>query len=75
MTSYDQIVSVEVTTDQVLMLLALITTGIAECETHAKMLEEDDESKAEIEDSLSILYSLRNNFAHARKKIEETWAK
>lgn len=75
MKSYDQIVSVEVTTDQVLMLLALITTGIAECEAHAKMLDEDDESKAEIEDSLSILYSLRNNFSHARKKIEETWAK
>ena len=77
MTSYDQIVSVEITTDQVLMLLARTTTAIAECEAHAKMLEEEgnEDGVEEFEDTLSILYSLRNNFNHARRKIEETWTK
>ena len=72
---YNQSVSIEMTTDQVLLALATVTTSIAELKKYLESDGEKDpdaieETKETIEE-LSLLFDV---FDNARKRIEKSWS-
>ena len=73
---YDQIVDIELTTDQVLLCMAMVATSKAEMARHAEINGDkyDDETKEEIEETNEKLDKLMETFSDARKRIEKTWS-
>lgn len=72
---YNQSVSIEMTTDQVLLSLATITTSIAELKKYLESdNEKDPDAIAETEETIEELSLLFDVFDNARKRIERTWS-
>lgn len=75
MRPYEQIVDVELTTDQVLLVLAMITT----CTVHiGEWMKQNPDNKEEIEeiaDTIKDIRKLKEVFDNARIRIEESWGK
>lgn len=74
--SYNQIVDIELTTDQVLLCMAMVATSKAEMARHAEVNGDkyDDETKEEVEETNEMLDKLMETFADARKRIEQSWS-
>ena len=75
MKPYDQIIDVELTTDQVLLVLAMIATSASGIEEWMKQHPNDKESIEDIEDTIEDMRKLKEVFDNARIRIEETWSK
>lgn len=75
MKPYDQIIDVELTTDQVLLVLAMIATSVSGVEEWMKQHPNDKESIEEIEDTIKDIRKLKEVFDNARIRIEKTWEK
>lgn len=75
MKSYNQIVDIELTTDQVLLVLAMIATCTANIGEWMKQNPEDKESIEEIADTVKDIRKLKEVFDNARIRIEESWGK
>ena len=75
MKSYNQIVDIELTTDQVLLVLAMIATCTANIGEWMKQNPEDKESIEEIADTVKDIRKLQEVFDNARIRIEESWGK
>lgn len=72
---YNQSVSIEMTTDQVLLSLATITTSIAELKKYLESdSEKDPDAIEETEETIEELSLLFDVFDNARKRIERTWS-
>lgn len=72
---YNQSVSIEMTTDQVLLALATVTTSIAELKKYLESdSEKDPDSIEETEETIEELSLLFDVFDNARKRIERTWS-
>ena len=72
---YNQSVSIEMTTDQVLLALATITTSIAELKKYLESdSEKDPDAIEETEETIEELSLLFDVFDNARKRIERTWS-
>ena len=73
---YNQVVDIELTTDQVLLCLAMVATSKAEMARNAEINGDkyDDETKEEIEETNEMLDKLMETFSDARKRIEKTWS-
>lgn len=72
---YNQSVSIEMTTDQVLLSLATITTSIAELKKYLESdSEKDPDAIKETEETIEELSLLFDVFDNARKRIERTWS-
>ena len=73
MKSYDQIIDVELTTDQVLLVLAMIATSVSSVGEWMKQHPNDKENIEEIEDTIKDMRKLKEVFDNARVRIEKTW--
>ena len=73
MKPYDQIIDVELTTDQVLLVLAMIATSVSSIGEWMKQHPNDKESIEEIEDTIEDMKKLKEVFDNARIRIEKTW--
>ena len=75
MKPYDQIIDVELTTDQVLLVLAMIATSASGIEEWMKQHPNDKESIEDIEDTIEDMRKLKEVFDNARIRIEKSWEK
>ena len=75
MKPYDQIIDVELTTDQVLLVLAMIATSVSSIGEWMKQHPNDRENIEEIEDTIKDMRKLKEVFDNARIRIEKTWEK
>ena len=75
MKSYDQIIDVELTTDQVLLVLAMIATSVSSVGEWMKQHPNDKENIEEIKDTIEDMRKLKEVFDNARIRIEKTWEK
>lgn len=75
MRPYDQIIDVELTTDQVLLVLAMIATSVSSIGEWMKQHPNDKENIEEIEDTIKDMRKLKEVFDNARIRIEKTWEK
>lgn len=75
MKPYDQIIDIELTTDQVLLVLAMIATSVSSIGEWMKQHPDDKESIEEIEDTIEDMRKLKEVFDNARIRIEKTWEK
>ena len=75
MRPYDQIIDVELTTDQVLLVIAMIATILSGVVEWMKQHPNDKESIEEIEDTIKDMRKLKEVFDNARIRIEKTWEK
>lgn len=75
MKPYNQIVDIELTTDQVLLVLAMIATCTASVGEWMKRNPNDKESIEEISDTIKDIRKLKEVFDNARIRIEESWGK
>lgn len=73
MRPYDQIIDIELTTDQVLLVLAMIATSVSSIGEWMKQHPDDKESIEEIEDTIEDMRKLKEVFDNARIRIEKTW--
>lgn len=73
MKPYDQIIDVELTTDQVLLVLAMIATSVSSIGEWMKQHPNDKENIEEIEDTIKDMKKLKEVFDNARIRIEKTW--
>ena len=73
MKPYDQIIDVELTTDQVLLVLAMIATSVSSIGEWMKQHPNDRENIEEIEDTIKDMRKLKEVFDNARIRIEKTW--
>lgn len=73
MKPYDQIIDIELTTDQVLLVLAMIATSVSSIGEWMKQHPNDRESIEEIEDTIEDMRKLKEVFDNARIRIEKTW--
>lgn len=73
MKPYDQIIDIELTTDQVLLVLAMITTSVSSIGEWMKQHPNDKENIEEIEDTIEDMRKLKEVFDNARIRIEKTW--
>ena len=73
MRQYDQIIDVELTTDQVLLVLAMIATSVSSIGEWMKQHPNDKENIEEIEDTIKDMRKLKEVFDNARIRIEKTW--
>ena len=73
MKSYDQIIDVELTTDQVLLVLAMIATSVSSVGEWMKQHPNDKENIEEIKDTIEDMRKLKEVFDNARIRIEKTW--
>ena len=73
MRPYDQIIDVELTTDQVLLVLAMIATSVSSIGEWMKQHPNDKENIEEIEDTIEDMRKLKEVFDNARIRIEKTW--
>lgn len=73
MKPYDQIIDVELTTDQVLLVLAMIATSVSSIGEWMKQHPNDKENIEEIEDTIEDIKKLKEVFDNARIRIEKTW--
>lgn len=73
MKPYDQIIDVELTTDQVLLVLAMIATSVSSIGEWMKQHPNDKENIEEIEDTIEDMRKLKEVFDNARIRIEKTW--
>ena len=75
MKPYEQIIDVELTTDQVLLVLAMISTSASSIEEWMKQHPNDKESIEDIEDTIEDMRKLKEVFDNALIRIEKTWSK
>ena len=75
MKPYDQIIDIELTTDQVLLVLAMITTSVSSIGEWMKQHPNDKENIEEIEDTIKDMRKLKEVFDNARIRIEKSWEK
>lgn len=75
MRPYDQIIDVELTTDQALLVLAMIATSASSIGEWMKQHPNDKENIEEIEDTIEDMRKLKEVFDNARIRIEKTWEK
>ena len=75
MKPYDQIIDVELTTDQVLLVLAMIATSASSVGEWMKQHANDKENIEEIEDTIEDMRKLKEVFDNARIRIEKSWEK
>lgn len=75
MKPYDQIIDVELTTDQVLLVLAMIATSVSSVGEWMKQHPNDKENIEEIEDTIEDMRKLKEVFDNARIRIEKSWEK
>ena len=75
MRPYNQIIDVELTTDQVLLVLAMIATSVSGVEEWMKQHPNDKENIEEIEDTIEDMRKLKEVFDNARIRIEKSWEK
>lgn len=75
MKPYDQIIDVELTTDQVLLVLAMIATSVSSIGEWMKQHPNDRENIEEIEDTIEDMRKLKEVFDNARIRIEKSWEK
>lgn len=75
MKSYDQIIDVELTTDQVLLVLAMIATSVSSVGEWMKQHPNDKENIEEIKDTIEDMRKLKEVFDNARIRIEKSWEK
>ena len=75
MKPYDQIIDVELTTDQVLLVLAMIATSVSSVGEWMKQHPNDRENIEEIEDTIEDMKKLKEVFDNARIRIEKSWEK
>lgn len=75
MRPYDQIIDIELTTDQVLLVLAMIATSVSSIGEWMKQHPNDKESIEEIEDTIEDMRKLKEVFDNARIRIEKSWEK
>lgn len=75
MKPYDQIIDVELTTDQVLLVLAMIATSVSSVGEWMKQHPNDKENIEEIKDTIEDMRKLKEVFDNARIRIEKTWEK
>ena len=75
MRPYDQIIDIELTTDQVLLVLAMIATSVSSIGEWMKQHPNDKESIEEIEDTINDMRKLKEVFDNARIRIEKSWEK
>jgi hypothetical protein len=75
MKPYNQIVDIELTTDQVLLVLAMIATCTANISEWMKQNPDNKESIDEIADTVKDIRKLKEVFDNARIRIEESWGK
>lgn len=73
MKPYDQIIDIELTTDQVLLVLAMIATSVSSIGEWMKQHPNDKENIEEIEDTIEDMRKLKEVFDNARIRIEKTW--
>ena len=73
MKPYDQIIDVELTTDQVLLVLAMIATSVSSVGEWMKQHPNDKENIEEIKDTIKDMRKLKEVFDNARVRIEKTW--
>jgi len=75
MKPYDQIIDVELTTDQVLLVLAMIATSVSSVGEWMKQHPNDKENIEEIKDTIEDMRKLKEVFDNARIRIEKSWEK
>lgn len=75
MRPYDQIIDIELTTDQVLLVLAMIATSVSSIGEWMKQHPNDRENIEEIEDTIEDMRKLKEVFDNARIRIEKSWEK
>ena len=75
MRPYDQIIDIELTTDQVLLVLAMIATSVSSIGEWMKQHPNDKENIEEIEDTIEDMRKLKEVFDNARIRIEKSWEK
>lgn len=75
MKPYDQIIDVELTTDQVLLVLAMIATSVSSVGEWMKQHPNDKENIEEIKDTIEDMKKLKEVFDNARIRIEKSWEK
>lgn len=75
MRPYDQIIDIELTTDQVLLVLAMIATSVSSVGEWMKQHPNDKENIEEIEDTIEDMRKLKEVFDNARIRIEKSWEK
>lgn len=75
MRPYDQIIDVELTTDQVLLVLAMIATSVSSIGEWMKQHPNDKENIEEIKDTIEDMRKLKEVFDNARIRIEKSWEK
>ena len=75
MKPYDQIIDVELTTDQVLLVLAMIATSVSSVGEWMKQHPNDKENIEEIKDTIEDMRKLKEVFDNARVRIEKSWEK
>ena len=75
MKSYDQIIDVELTTDQVLLVLSKIATSVSSVGEWMKKHPNDKENIEEIKDTIEDMRKLKEVFDNARIRIEKSWEK
>ena len=73
MKPYDQIIDIELTTDQVLLVLAMIATSVSSVGEWMKQHPNDKENIEEIKDTIEDMRKLKEVFDNARIRIEKTW--
>lgn len=73
MKPYDQIIDIELTTDQVLLVLAMIATSVSSVGEWMKQHPNDKENIEEIEDTIEDMRKLKEVFDNARIRIEKSW--
>ena len=72
---YNQSVSIEMTTDQVLLALATVTTSIAELKKYLESDgEKDPDAIEETKETIDELLLLFEVFENARGRIEKSWS-
>ena len=75
MKPYDQIIDVELTTDQVLLVLAMIATSVSSVGEWMKQHPNDKENIEEIKDTIEDMRKIKEVFDNARIRIEKSWEK
>lgn len=75
MKPYDQIIDVELTTDQVLLVLAMIATSVSSVGEWMKQHPNDKENIEEIKDTIEDMRKLKEVFDNASIRIEKSWEK
>ena len=75
MKPYDQIIDIELTTDQVLLVLAMIATSVSSIGEWMKQHPNDRENIEEIKDTIKDMRKLKEVFDNARIRIEKSWEK